>query len=334
MLKTDTLKTKHEEREKRRGEMSASFFQLKDGKNVVRILPRGLQYFSKEGDDDFALRYAVHYNLFEEKGFGMVVCPAYTKQTCPICEMVGRISDKTKQTKLRAKERYMYNVFDPEDGIIKVLETGPKVYDDILKFVVSPEWGDLFGIKDGRMITIERIPADKSGTGWADYNVLPSPQVTDVTEVLPDGWDAEIDKLASKIPGVLDLEELKRLVECHEKGISPVKKEDEKRGAVDGERAEKLAALRQSVGMGGAKETAKATSAPASKPAVVQQPPAQAAAVGEKKAMPGCQFGPQPDPNFPPGTYPFCFALEYSPRQEKCKTCWAKPECRLEFLKV
>lgn len=325
-LQTELLKKKQEEQEKRRQESGKVFFDLKDGKNVIRILPRSLKYFSKEGDDDFAVRYLVHYNMFEVSGYKMILCSQTKGEACPICEYVNKATDKVVIGKIRHRERYMYNVWDQADGKVKILETGPKIYEEVLKFVVSPEWGDLFGLVNGRMITVERIPKEKSGTGWAEYAVVPSPQLTNISELLPEGWDAEVDSLVSKIPEGSDQAKLGYLVECFTKGVAPVTgQEDQKVGAAQ--------ALKPQVGGQQAQSTSAVAAAPVQTQAQVPTMPLPPVSATVKVGTPGCQFGPQPDPKFPAGTYPYCFAKEYSPRQEKCKTCWAKPECRAEFLK-
>ena len=236
-LDTSLLKSRHEEAEKKRKEMGSKlFFNLEEKKNIVRILPRSLKYFSPEKDDDFAVRYFVHYNLFDIEGFKMIVCNKTIGKSCPICEEAHKLNDKALVSKIRAKERFMYNVLDLTDGVIKILETGPKIYEEILKFVLNPEWGDLFGLKDGRNITIEKIPSEKSGTGWVEYTVMPSPMPSDVTEMVPEGWDVEIDKLSDKLPNLFDDAELKRIGECFKNGVSPVTAENSRKKDVISER--------------------------------------------------------------------------------------------------
>lgn len=224
-LNLGELQKRKEEIERRR--QGVEFYTLSDGKNLVRILPRSMKYFDKEGDDDFAYRYFVHYNMFEVDGYRMIVCRKTVGEECPICELAETLEDKVK---LRARERFIYNVLDLNDpGKIKVMETGPKIYEEILKFVLNPEWGDLFGIKDGRNITIEKIPPNQTRTGWTDYTVMPSPQKSDVTELLPEGWEDMIDTLVGRIPKLFEVDEMKRLVECYKKGEPPNLEEMEKR---------------------------------------------------------------------------------------------------------
>jgi len=279
-LNTGALQQKQEEIEKKRKEsMGKEFFNLEEKKNTVRILPRSLKYFSVEKDDDFAVRYFVHYNLFDVDGFKMVVCRKTLNQVCPICEEVSKLKDKVLLGRVRARERFTYNVFDFEDGKIKILETGPKIYEEVLKFVLNPEWGDLFGLKDGRNITIEKISAEKSGTGWNEYTVVPSPMPSDITESLPENWDEEIDKLFERIPTIFDEAELKRLADCFKNGTSPAKLEQEKRKDVTKER--------------------------------------QSNGVAPDKL-----------------DRPECFGEKYLPRDQKCKDCKVKDDCRAKYLSV
>ena len=222
-LDTGVLKQRQEETEKRRKESAGKeFFNLADGKNSIRILPRSMKYFGPDKDDDFAVRYYVHYNMFEADGYKMIVCNKTTGHGCPLCDEISRLNDKTLSSRIRAKERFMYNVLDMSDSKIKLLETGPKIYDEILKFVLNPEWGDLFGLDNGRNVTIEKIPAEKSGTGWVEYSVMPSPMISDVTPALLEGWEAEVDRLVEKIPEIRTLEEFQRVANCFATGASPI----------------------------------------------------------------------------------------------------------------
>lgn len=293
-LRLDEMKKAYEEDQEKRREGSKSYYNLEDKKNIVRILPRSLAFFSTEGDNDFAWKYYVHYKMFAVQGFKMVVCrkSISANEPCPVCDMLEALKGKPEASRMHRRERFLYNVYDPTDGLIKIMETGPKVYDLLRVFMLSDDWGDLLSLKNGRMVTIERTPEDKTTSGWAEYSVIPSPKVTDVSDVLPETWDAQIDALKTKIPVCLDLVAVQKLVDMYKRGETPVKEEKESRRDVSEER-----------------KVAIEGSAPAS----VQQAPVETATVTAVKLE--------------------CFGKKYAPREEKCKICKDTSACRVEFFK-
>jgi hypothetical protein len=214
-LNMDAMKKRKEEMDQ--NNFDTKFFDLKDGPNAVRVLPRSTKYFTKDKDDDFAFRFYVHYGLFDVQGFKMLVCRKSFGEACPICEYV-----KAKVLTNNAKERFIYNVLDLETGELKILTTGPQVYQQILDFVLHPEYGDLFDVEGGTNLTIERVPKEKSNTGWVTYKTIPARQPSDITDQLPEKWEEEIDKLLEKgIPHMFSEEEMAEIIAVHEKGGDP-----------------------------------------------------------------------------------------------------------------
>jgi len=228
-LNADALKKKAETI----GSRDSLYFKLEEGRNVIRILPRSLEYFSKAGDTDFAFSYMVHYRLLDVDGYRKIVCKQTSGQKCPICDYIASLEDKTKAKSMRVATSYMYNIFDYDSEKIKVFETGPFIYEEIFKYVVDPDWGDLFALKDGRdvVIEVEAISASQKGKK-NPYTVKMTPNKTDITNLLPEKFDEIIDSLRERVPAVHDDGFYLTVVEHLKKGTlpAPIKKEDNKKG--------------------------------------------------------------------------------------------------------
>ena len=299
-LKVDLEKFKQEEQERKYS--YNVFFEIKPGENPLRLLPRSMKIFT-EGDYLFAYRYFVHYNMFDVQGYRMIVCPTTYKDACPICEYVSQETDREKVGRIRRQERFIYNVFDLTDETLKIMETGPQIYDGFTRYWLDAEWGPskMVGVNTGCMFKIVLVPAEKSSTGWNHYDVVATPKVVDLTSKLPENWMETIDSLESKIPAVRSKEELSKLVEYYVKGISPAVEETKKREEVFEERAKELEEL--------------------GKRNQQQQQQQQLSKQQEVQVQQKQQSG-----------VPDCFGLNFAPRDQKCKVCvyWAK--CRDAFV--
>jgi len=292
-LKVDLEKFLKEEEERKKSQGFVQSYEIVPGENPLRLLPRSSKIYT-EGDYHFAIRYFVHYNLFDVQGYRMLVCPSTYKQRCPICEYI--FSEKwEKVSSIRRQERFLYNVFDLRDNSLKTLEAGPQIYDGFSKLWVDSDWGPqkMIDIKNGCVIKIILTPAKESNTGWNKYDVSITPRVVDLSNLLPADWLDFVDGLETKIPSVKDEKEIERLLDCYIKGIPPNLEEIESRNAVAEERAREIEAC------GLKKENSK----------VILTPPENL-------------------------NKPECFGLEFNPRKEVCKSCnfWIK--CREAFLQA
>jgi len=291
-LKVDIERFLKEEEERKKNQGFTQVYEIVPGENPLRLLPRSSKIFN-EGDYHFAIRYFVHYNLFDVQGYRMLVCPSTYKQRCPICEYI--FSEKwEKVSSIRRQERFLYNVFDLRDNSLKTLETGPQIYDGFSKLWVDSDWGPqkMIDIKNGCVIKIILTPAKESNTGWNKYDVSITPRVVDLSNLLPADWLDFVDRLETKIPLLKDEKEIERLLDCYIKGIPPNLEEIENRNAIMEERAREIEAL-------GSKDDKVVLTTPDVKK--------------EKE--------------------PECFGLEYNPRKDVCKNCNFWIRCREAFLK-
>ena len=216
-LNQGSLEKSKEEMVKDNVGMDKNYYNLEDGKNEIRVLPRSMQFFTKEGDEDFAFKFYVHYSLFDKSGFKMIVCRKTLGEACPLCDFIK----KSNLTNL-SKARYVYNVLDLKDNLIKIMTTGPMIYGQLLNFILNPDWGDICGVKDGRDVTITKVPANKSPNGRVSYVTIPSPQQRDITEVLPEKWEETIDSLKEAgIPFIFSEDQMAKLIDIYKNGGDP-----------------------------------------------------------------------------------------------------------------
>lgn len=149
------------------------FYNIKDGRNVMRILPPA------EGRDMFFEEVWVHYGVGKtadnSKG-QMVICPKThgENKPCPVCELSDEYFQKSSKKgdkfskmsgEIRKKKRVYYNVLPKDDDFdidgfklegdtwvnadgeeespVKVMSTGVMVLKQILGIIVDPEYGDI-----------------------------------------------------------------------------------------------------------------------------------------------------------------------------------------------
>lgn len=197
---------------------SLSFLSIKDGRNVVRILPG-------KGESDFATEVWVHYGVGkseQNKNGTMVVCPT-TKgenQSCPVCELSKQLRSLSKKKddnydkqskQLYRKKRVYFNAISREEDLsnyefvedkwknkesgdeespVKVLGTGIGIYKDILSLIVDPEYGDITDPVKGLDLIIT-----KSGSGQfnTEYDVK---TVRKESAIGFDGWESALNDLS------------------------------------------------------------------------------------------------------------------------------------------
>lgn len=173
------------------GSNDISYITIKDGRNVVRILP------PKNDEDFFAQEVFVHYGVGatgKDKGT-TVVCPSTHGNNCPICEVVKNLRKKSSDpndqyaklaSRMGRKTRVYFNAidrnvdlseFEYKDGKwtkggkvespVQILATGIGVYKDILSIITDVEYGDITDKDNGLDVIIT-----KSGTGFnTNYDV-------------------------------------------------------------------------------------------------------------------------------------------------------------------
>lgn len=146
----------------------SNFMKLKEGRNVVRILP------ARPGEK-VMFHYFQHY-VEDADGRGQgVACPKKNAQLdCPICDYAaalerGSAKDKERAKKYWASKRTLLNVIDrsdPDAGV-KTLAVGKKILESLLSLKRNLEPGtDFVDPDDGFDISIERKGTGKNDTSY------------------------------------------------------------------------------------------------------------------------------------------------------------------------
>lgn len=154
---------------------SANFFQFKEGRNLIRILPPW------EGAEDISRPMGKHWNLGPE-GKDSVFCPRHCCDgaPCPICEEIDRRwkakpDDATKDylRSIGASQRYYVNLLDLNDldKGVQIGELPKTVLEEIWTLMVDADTGlgDITSWDAGYDLIVE-----KTGKGLLTrYNVKP-----------------------------------------------------------------------------------------------------------------------------------------------------------------
>lgn len=178
---------------------SIGFIEIKDGRNVVRVLP------PRDDMDSFAIEAWVHYGVGKtesNKKGSMVVCPKThgEDKPCPVCEASSELKKLSKKKDdpydkqargLYRKKRVYYNAInraddlsvyeqreedgkqvwynaetDEKDSPVKVLGTGIGVYKDIISLIVDPEYGDVTDAEEGLDLIITKTGSGQFNTKY------------------------------------------------------------------------------------------------------------------------------------------------------------------------
>ena len=212
-------------------------FNFKDGDNYIRILPPSIEYLG-ENVDYISYDFCMHFGLGIEGERVSEVCPkTFGKHhKCPICEVVYKlyktstVEDKTLANKIRSKIRHIFNVIDlseVEKGI-QVMETGPKIYEEIIKFITNPKWGDLLDLDKGRNFTITKTSGEDTTSGYTEYSVAPDPDSTSVRSKLLANYKEVLGLLKKQVPSAKSYDELKNILEGAAESSREVDKADVK----------------------------------------------------------------------------------------------------------
>jgi hypothetical protein len=313
-------------------------FTLKDGENLIRILPPSIQYLG-ETVDYVSFEYLMHYNLGGEGEKKAEVCPKTfgKNQKCPICDAVYKLyklntpEDKALASELRAKKRYLFNIIDLNelDKGIQILETGPKIYELLIVFLTNPKWGDLLDLDSGRDVTITKTDAKKSSSGYTEYSVTPDPTPTSIRERLPANFKEMIARLEKSIPQAKTYDELKTILEGQDSsseinlGAVRANHEPDSGEEVDAPVAEvPKAAPVAAKPLDVAPKPAPVAAAPTPAPVA----PAPAAPVAPAPAAPVVPVAP--------AAQPACFGKEFGPRKDNCKKCAVRDDCRTKYIEL
>lgn len=225
------------------GNNNLNFLNIKDGRNVIRILP------AREDAEVFYEEGFVHYGVGangKDRG-KMVVCPTSKNEDakCPVCEkskaLWKKSSDKdddyAKQAKaVGRKKRVYYNAVsrddldsglyeqrevekdgktvtvwwntkeDKEESPVKVLATGVGVLKDIIGIILDPEYGDITHPEEGLDAIITKKGSGQYGTSYEVKTVRKE------SEIGVDGWEDLLNDLTVLFV-TKEYDEIKKMME-------------------------------------------------------------------------------------------------------------------------
>jgi hypothetical protein len=130
------------------------FWKPSEGDQEIRIVPT-------EDGDPFKV-YHFHYNL-GEGARGGVLCPKRQfGDDCPICEFASKLwQDGTDESKKMAKSLFVrQRFFSPvivrgeEESGVRIWGYGKTAYEELLGYVLNPEYGDITEIETGIDFTL------------------------------------------------------------------------------------------------------------------------------------------------------------------------------------
>ena len=134
----------------------SDFWKLTEGEHTVRILP------SEDGDPFKEFHF--HYNVGKNPG---LLCPKKNHgEECPICEFASKLwregvetddaTLKQEAKKLFVRKRYYSPILvrGKESEGVKVWSYGKMAYENLLGYVLDPDYGDITDAESGTDIVL------------------------------------------------------------------------------------------------------------------------------------------------------------------------------------
>lgn len=174
--KADKLKALRDKLDKTDMGGNRGFWNPPQGTSEIRILP-------EVGDMDYFFQEVGRHYLPDKK---TVYCPHFTTEgelDCPVCDFVQDLyglndpASKEMAGRIRVRKQYWMNICTRENGVTSgpfIYTPGIMVFQALAGFVNDPDYGDIFDLKDGTDVSIER-----TGTGLeTKYQVIPRRKVS------------------------------------------------------------------------------------------------------------------------------------------------------------
>ena len=195
------------------------------GPNKVRILPPSREYYDSgdDGIDYIATDFSVHFIKRDGQDTVVTRCARdEAGESCPCCIVYSKYREwpqdpglEKHAKELRRVNRRAFNILDLNDVTkgIQVYVCGIKVHDQILQFVMNPQWGEMLSVTHGRDWDLTMTPQGQTASGWPEYNVVPNPNPTDVSSFLPEEWMDQLEGPSVQAPDVMDGGKLEEIMQ-------------------------------------------------------------------------------------------------------------------------
>lgn len=179
-----------------KGGGSSSFFKPVEGTQNIRIVP------TADGDPFKAFHF--HYNL-GDKGF---LCPKRNfGDDCPACEFVRKLfADGNDESvamakQLMAKQRFASPILVRDEAPeVKIWTYSKTVYEELLKLVLNPDYGDITDVDEGFDLTLEY--GKPAGAMFYQSKITPRRKTSALCE---DMDSEECSKLLDTVPDFASL---------------------------------------------------------------------------------------------------------------------------------
>lgn len=170
----------------------SAFWKPEDGSHEARVLPTS--------DGDPFKEYWFHYNV----GSSGILCPKRNYgEDCPICEFATKLfKEGDAESVASAKELFVRQRFcspilvrgAEKDGV-KIWSYSKTVYEELLKTVLDPDYGDITDLEGGFDLKIDK--GKKNGARYSTMSIKPKPKSTPMCKGLE---SAECKELLDSIP--------------------------------------------------------------------------------------------------------------------------------------
>ena len=170
----------------------SAFWKPEDGTYEVRVLPTS--------DGDPFKEFWFHYNV----GSQGVMCPKRNfGEDCPICEFATKLfKEGDPESMASAKELFVRQRFcspilvrgSEKDGV-KVWSYSKTVYEELLKTVLDPDYGDITDPENGFDLKVDK--GKKNGARFSTMTVKPKPKSSHMCKGL---GSQECKELLDSIP--------------------------------------------------------------------------------------------------------------------------------------
>jgi hypothetical protein len=177
-LDINALKNKLNSFKRSGGDRDTSIWKPKEGKAVIRIVP-----WKGNASNPFVELY------FHYLGNKTYLSPLSYGNRDPIAEFADALrSDQSRDPKERYAEARPFMpklrtyipviVRGEEDKGVRFFSFGKTVHQELLSYIVDPDYGDITDVKSGRDIVVEHIPQEKSDTNFSKTSIKVKPAQT------------------------------------------------------------------------------------------------------------------------------------------------------------
>ena len=195
-----------------KGKTTQYWKPVENADSTIRIVP------TEDGDP--LKEFYFHY-LRTEKKFQSVLCPKKNfGENCPMCDLVSKLyKEGDEESRKLAKEMTSkQRFFSPivvrgeEDKGVQIWGYSKTIYEEILKLMLNPEYGDITDTDEGLDLVVSQ--SKKAGKLFAETNLTPKRKSSPlaarkelITELVNHGTDFDTmfeRKSASQVAEILD----------------------------------------------------------------------------------------------------------------------------------